>query len=448
MPNRIRLTQAAVDNLKPPLSGRTIVWDATLPGFGLRVAAPRPGSREGRKTWIAMGRVEGKPVMETIGTLAQIPKVDKAREAARDAMAKMKRGTKPLDERRAERERKKAEAEAAETAAREAVEGQFKVVAERFLTEHIERNCSRKYAAEVRRILEHDVLPRWGGRPIRSIVKHDINELLDAKASRRERERKGAEGGAATQANRTLTRLKTLFAWAAAQDMIDADPTAGVLPRAKEKARDRVLSDDEIVWFWHGAERAGWPFGSIFRLLLLTAQRESEVAGMRWSELNLDKQIWTIPRGRTKSDRAHVVHLSDFAAEILRSLPRLGDLVFPTRTGRAISSFAKAKDRLDALMVLQLREATGNPDAEIERWVVHDLRRSSTTFLARLNVAPHVADKILNHTAGTIRGVAATYNRFQYLGERKAALVALGLFVENLVRPGPTKVVPIAAVRA
>ena len=195
-----------------------------------------------------------------------------------------------------------------------------------------------------------------------------------------------------------------------------------------------------------GAERVGWPFGAIFKLLLLTAQRESEVAGMRWGELNLPERAWIIPRERTKSDRAHVVYLSEIAAEIIEALPRVGDLVFPTRTGKALSSFSRAKDRLDALMLAQLREATGNPDAALAPWIIHDLRRTATTIMARLGIAPHVADKVLNHSGGTIRGVAATYNRFQYLDERKAALEALARFVTGLVRPAAvTNVVPLWA---
>jgi integrase len=449
MPNRTKFTQAAVDNLRPPASGRETYWDSQFPGFGLRVSAPRPGSRDGRKTWIAMGRVDGRAVMVTIGTLAQIPKVGKAREMGRAAILKMKAGTKPLDERRAERERKQAEEVAAEAAVREAVEGRFDAAAERFLAEHIERKCSPKYAAEVRRILEHDVLPVWGERATRSITKHDVNELLDAKARSRLRKRKGTGGGAAIQANRTLTRLRTLFAWAAAQDLIDADPSAGVLPRGKERARDRVLSDDEMVLFWRGAERAGWPFGAVFRLLLLTAQREGEIAGMRWSEIDLEKRVWTIPRERTKSDRGHVVHLSEFACGILATVPRVGDLLFSTSGQRPVSGFSKAKDRLDAVMTALLREATGDPEAAISPWIIHDLRRCATTIMARLNVAPHVADKVLNHSGGTIRGVAATYNRFAYLDERKAAMEALGRFVEALVRPGDAgNVVEINRARA
>jgi integrase len=453
MPNRTNLTQLAVDRIKSPDSGRTIYWDKNQPGFGLRVAAPRPGSREGRKTWVAMGRVDGKPVMETLATLAQEPKVGKARKKARDAIAKMRAGTRPLDERRADRERREADRLAVEVVEREAAEGLFEVVAERFIAEGWRwRNKRQKpwapnYAAEVRRLLEHDVLPHWRGRSIRSLTKHDVNELLDAKARIRERPRKGTTGGAAVQANRVLTRLRTLFAWAASQDLIDADPSAGVLARGAERARDRVLDDDEIKLFWRGCERAGWPFGPIFRLLLLTAQREGEVKGLRWSEIDLDKRTWTIPRERTKSDRAHIVHLSALAAEIIEGLPRVGDLVFRTRVGTVLSSFSKPKIRLDAAMTAQKLEVAG--DGAIEPWVLHDLRRTATTIMAeRLKVMPHIADKILNHSTGTIRGVAAVYNRAAYLDERKAALEALGHYVEGLVRPGGgNNVVPLAAVR-
>jgi integrase len=443
MPKHIKFTQAAVDNLKPPSTGRVTYWDSTLPGFGLRVAAPRPSSREGRKSWIAMGRVDGKAVMVTLGTLAQIPKVDKAREAARDAFAKMKAGTRPLDERRAaEQERKAAEAAAA-SATKEATDGQFAAVAARFLAEHVDRNCGPKYAREYRRIIAHDVLPRWGDRPIRGITKHDVNELLDAKASRRERPLKGRTGGAAVQSNRTLTRLRTLFAWAAAQGFVDADPTAGVLSRAKERPRDRVLSDDEIRLFWDCAARAGWPFSGILQLMLLTAQRETEVAGMAWDEINLAARTWTIPGRRAKNGKAHVVHLSEAAVEVIEALPRVGSsaLVFPSRNGTTVSTFGRAKTRIDSAMAAEA-------GSEIAPWVLHDLRRTATTVMARLGIAPHVADKVLNHSSGTIRGVAAIYNQHQYLDERKAALEALGRFVASLVRPGGAgNVVELAVAR-
>jgi integrase len=459
MPNRITFTQLAIDKLRPPPAGRVVYWDKMLPGFGLRVSAPRPGSREGRKTWIAMYRAwktddkgvyRSMPVMEAIGTLAQVPKVDKARELARASLLRAKAGINPVEERRTEKARRGADAVAAEAAAREAVEGQFGAVAERFLMERGQtQGWSPKYAAEVRRILLHDVLPKWGKRPIREITDDDVKALLWAKAAKRERARKGTEGGAAKQANRTLTRLSTLFRWAMKKKLITIDPTVGIDPLVKEKARDRTLcgdeeghrNDDELIWFWRGAERAGWPYGAIFRLLLLTAQREAEVAGMRWSEVDLENGIWVLPAARTKSDREHIVHLSQPARDILATVPRLdGDIVFPSRADGPVASFSKPKQRLDAAMTAQ----TGDPQAQIEPWVLHDLRRTAATLMVRLGVVSDVADRVLNHAAGNRKGtVKDVYGRHEFLKERRAALEALGRFVEGLVRPGGGNVVEL-----
>jgi integrase len=417
---RIKLTQAAANKLKPPTEGNVTFWDTQCPGFGVRISA------KGRRTWVAMYRVGKKPVMESLGTMALLPSVAEARARARASMTRAREGTNSVAERR--------EAEAKERTRIEANAFTFSKAAERFLREHVERNCAPGYAYEVRRILEHDVFPFWGERPIREIAKRDVNELLDAKAERRDRRRKGTKGGAAIQANRTLTRLKTLFRWAVDMELIAADPTLGVRARVKEKARDRALDEDEIRWFWQGCEEMGWPFGPVFRLLLLTAQRRDEVGRMCWGELDLDKRQWMIPRGRAKSDRAHIVHLSEPAIGIIEALPRTGELVFSATGATAVSGYSRAKERIDHLMTAEVRVESGDPEAEIAPWILHDLRRSAATGMARLGVAPHVVDKILNHSSGAIRGVAAVYNRHAYLDERKVALEAWGRCVGNLVR--------------
>ena len=107
---------------------------------------------------------------------------------------------------------------------------------------------------------------------------------------------------------------------------------------------------------------------------------------------------------------------------------------------RPVSGFSRAKAMLDRRMCA--RAGTG-----IESWILHDLRRSAATGMARLNIAPHVVDKILNHVNGTIRGVAAIYNKSQYLPERAAALDALGRYIESLVRPTTPNIVELAAAR-
>jgi integrase len=401
------LTQLAVDRLKPPAKGRVIHWDALLPGFGLRI------TDKGARSWIAMYRVNGKAVMQTLGPIAAIPKVDDARHRAREAIIAAHTGINPVEVRRA------TQLEQRRT---------FEFVADGYVREHVDEHIGNAWGRETRRLLERDVKPHWGNRPIREITKSDVNRLLDQKAGT----------GARIAANRLQAMLSSLFNWAVAEGIVDDNPVAGLRHRGKEVARDRVLTDDEIRSFWAGCEALGWPFGPMFRLLLLTAQRRDEVGGMQWSELDLEICEWTIPRERAKNDKGSVVHLSALAVEIIKDdLPRIGesDLVFTTNERTPVSGFSRAKSRLDALM--------GDPP----EWVLHDLRRTAASGMARLGIAPHVVDRILGHTAGTIRGVAAVYNRFQYLPERKAALEAWSRFIETLVRPTRTDVVELAAAR-
>jgi integrase len=434
----IKLTQPAVEKLKPPVSGRIEYWDSQLPGFGLRI------SESGRKTWVAMYRVGGKLIRETIGTVAIIDNVADARDRARQSMQKAQAGISPIAERRTR-----------EQAARtERLPDTFRAVAARYVQRYAMKNTKPSTWNELRRQLEVDVYPTWGERPIGSITRQDVAELLDGIADR----------GSPVQANRTLARLKTLFRWALDQEVISADPTIRVRKVVKEAARDRVLLDKEIVYFWKGCEALGWPFGPMFRLLLLTAQRRDEVGGAKWQEIDLDKRLWTIPRERAKNDRAHEVHLSELALEIINELPKvsrscadgagseLSPYLFTTTGEWPVSGFSKAKVRLDTYMLEQLRaelEAAGkDPDkACIDGWILHDLRRTAATGMARLNIAPHVVDRILNHVSGTIRGVAAVYNRHAYLEERKSALEAWARYVESLVRPAPANVLPLVAAR-
>ncbi len=145
-----------------------------------------------------------------------------------------------------------------------------------------------------------------------------------------------------------------------------------------------------------------------------------------------------IPREKAKNDRAHEVHLSPLAVDIIKALPQLGNsrFVFSTNGRSPVSGFSRAKAALDQRMAKLAGEA---PPA----WILHDLRRTAATGMARLNIAPHVVDRILNHVSGTIRGVAAVYNRHAYLDERTAALEAWSAYVEGLIRPAPANAVPL-----
>jgi len=193
-------------------------------------------------------------------------------------------------------------------------------------------------------------------------------------------------------------------------------------------------------------DRIGWPFGPLGQLLLLTGQRRDELAHATWSEFDLDKEPWTLPGERTKNGRGHIVHLSALAIETLAKLPRIASKkgwVFTTGLGggdTSVSGFGRGRERIAAAMTKASGEA-------VAPFTLHDLRRSTATGMAALGIAPHVVDKILNHSSGKIAGVAKIYNRFEYLSERKTALEAWARHVESLIRPTPSNVVEIAAAR-
>jgi integrase len=220
-----------------------------------------------------------------------------------------------------------------------------------------------------------------------------------------------------------VSSLSACFTWAVQKDLLTSNNARDVIkPLKNAPSRERWLDDAEIVKFWQGCDQLGWPFGPLFQLLLLTAQREREVGEMRWSELSLGKALWTIPGSRTKNSKTHQVHLSALALKIIEQLPNLGDFVFMSmRKGNApVVAYGDAKERLDKIIEL------ATP------WVLHDLRRTATVGMVKLNVPPHVADKVLNHSAGTIRGVAAVYDRHKYEDEREDALKAWGRHVATL----------------
>ena len=187
---------------------------------------------------------------------------------------------------------------------------------------------------------------------------------------------------------------------------------------AQKVERERALGEEEIRPFWLACDDIGWPFGPLAQLLLLTAQRRDELAHATWSEFDLEKETWTLPGERTKNGRGHIVHLSALAIETLAKLPRIASKkgwVFTTGLGGGdtpVSGFGRGRERIAAAMT----EASGE---EVAPFTLHDLRRSAATGMAALGIAPHVVDKILNHSSGKIAGVAKIYNRFEYLSERK-----------------------------
>ena len=130
-------------------------------------------------------------------------------------------------------------------------------------------------------------------------------------------------GGRGVTANRVLAAIRKLFSWAIQRGIVTLSPVAGITAPVAEKARDRILTDAEILSFWQACGELGYPFGDMAKLLLLTGQRRNEVAQMTWGELNVEKALWSIPGERTKNGKPHGVPLSGAAIEIINSLPHI-----------------------------------------------------------------------------------------------------------------------------
>ena len=189
------------------------------------------------------------------------------------------------------------------------------------------------------------------------------------------------------------------------------------------------MTDDEIRALWAAWDVMGYPFGTIQQLLLLTAQRRGEVAAMRWEQLDLDRGIWRLSSADTKTGREHLLPLSPPVVDILRNVPRFtgSPLLFPANragSNQPVSGFSKAKSKSDRL-------------SKLEGWTWHDLRRSAATGMAKLNVAPHVCERILNHSgSGMMSAIARVYNVHSYRSEMGHALDAWAREVERIIGRG------------
>ncbi len=417
MPKR-SLTALAVEKLKPPATGQADHYDTGFPGLALRI------SHGGTRTWTYKLRAHGRQRKMTLGTYPAMSLAE-AREAWRLAKAAVDRGEDPA---------------ATKAEARRSEPDTVKSVAEQFITKYARpRN---RTADEVERMFALHLYPKLGSRRIGTVTRRDILDMLDAVE----------EKTSPARANRVLANVRRMFSWAVERGVIEASPVADVRAPGQETSRDRVLSDDEVRAFLKAVAAMGEPFGPLFRLLLLTGQRREEVAGMPWAELDAAASVWRLPATRTKNKRASDVPLAGQSVALLDGLMRRSPLVFPaqfSRSGhteaRPLSGFGRAKERLDKAMLAELRK--GDPEATLPDWRLHDLRRTAASGMARLGIAVHVVEKLLNHVSGTFAGVVGVYQRHDFMAEKQAAAQAWANFLDGLTAEKAENVVRMEAVR-
>ncbi len=385
---RIRLTKTAIDAL-PTSKLDVVYWDAGYPGFGVKVTP------KGRKVFIVLYRTGGagsKLRKYTIGPYGRVT-LHQARVAAQRVFAAKLEGRDPAAEKR--------------EAKRRVVADRVEDLLETFIAQRLSQNRS---GGEISRLLRREVGKPWAGRSIHEVSKRDVVEVVTAIEQR----------GAPVAANKALKAIKTFLRWCVGRAVLDQSPAEGVPLPSKEVARDRVLDDSELARVILAAREIGGPYGGIVELLALTGQRREEVARLQRKELDLAQRVWTLPKSRTKNAKTHVVHLSHQSMAVLKHADQPGPYVFSLLGTKPFREFSRAKRRLDQL-------------SGVTDWRLHDLRRTCVSGMARLGVAPHVADKILNHQAGTISGVAAVYQRHEFLSERKEALERWAAHVAHIV---------------
>ena len=292
-------------------------------------------------------------------------------------------------------------------AKRRLVADRMEELIEAFIVQHVSR---LRTAKRMERRLRMDVVGRWGNKSIHEIKKRDVIDLVTELLQR---------GPGA--ARRALKDLKTFFRWCVGRGVIDFSPADGIPNPGNGRSRDQVLEDGELADIILAGRTMGGPLGAIVEVLALTGQRRDEVTRMAWVEIDEATRTWRIPAARCKNGKAHLVHLSEPVWKIIQQMPRAQDIVFATSGKKPFQNFGRVKKELD--------RRSGVTD-----WCLHDLRRSAVSGMARLGIPPHIADKILNHQSGTISGVAAVYQRHEFLVERKEALDKWGDHVNQLSR--------------
>lgn len=382
-----KLTTKFIEGQKPDPSKRLDFRDELMPGLVLRI------STSGTKTFCLHKRINGKMRRLTVGRFPVMSLAD-ARERVRQVLYEIETGrfedctgikveTKPT----------------------------LGDVIPDYIEKHAKvhnRDWKRKEALLAKFTSLHD-------KRIDAIKRADVVKACDV-----------IHKSAPVSANRALAHLKHLMGWCVERGMIDASPIAGMKPLSKERSRERVLTDDELGALWAVCGDEGYPFGDCMKLLMLSGQRRAEVAEMRWSELDLENRLWTLPSSRAKNGKQHTVPITDAMLEVLRKTPRFfnSDYVFTTTGKSPVSGFGRVKERLDKAL----------PDGT-EPWIIHDLRRTMSTNMAMLGVPQPVTEALLNHKTGVVSGVAAIYNVYSYADEKREALDKWNERIEEIRAP-------------
>lgn len=420
---RIKLTARAIPGLPVPSRGQLDYWDAdALPGgwFGVRV------SDSGRRVFTLGYRVNGRSRRMTLGPWPTVSLAD-ARDKARELLHAVVDGDDPQAE--------KVESRHAATLAD---------LGDAFLKSKEAQAWRASTRVEFERIVRKEIAPALGLLKPAEVKRADVRAFVENIAER-----------APIMGNRCFEVLRRLYTWALSRDLVEVNPCMGMTRPTTEKARDRVLTADELRAVWQALDarlrtpgpgraealaddsivEAAPRVAAAFRLMLLTAQRRGEVLAMRWADLSHETDAngarawwWTIPADATKSARSHRVPLNPQAVQVIEHLRarRTSDTwIFPSpHQGKGpIANPGKAAERLKAVSAV--------PNLRL-----HDFRRTAASHMASLGTTRFVIARVLNHAE---RDVTAVYDRHSYDAEKRAALEAWGRRLAEIVANTPNR---------
>lgn len=351
-------------------------------GLGLRITPT------GTKTFFYRYNYFGRPRRMTLGVYPDVS-LKEAREKQNDAKKLLNKDIDPGEHAIVERKREIA----AETI-------------KELVNEYLEKwaKVNKKSWKEDERVLNKEVIPRWGNKKAKAITRRDVISLLDNILAR----------GAPGSANQTFEIIRRMYRFGIERDLLETTPCYGIRKPAKSKQRDRVLSESEIKIFWKNIEIIDCT-ASIklsLKLQLITAQRRGEIAKAKWNEIDLDSGWWTIPSANSKNQLSHRVPISNMALDILNELKKLSgesDYVLPSPIGdKSVDGHSITR------AVVRNRK-----DFDIEHFTPHDLRRTAASHMTSIGIPRLVVSKILNHAE---HGVTAVYDRHSYDNEKRIAL--------------------------
>jgi integrase len=394
----MKLTDKTVRALQLPAGTTDKVWfDDDLGGFGIRV---RDG---GGRSWLAQYDVGGRSHKMTLGSIETLTAA-RARATAKDIFAQVRLGRNPAVEKRAARD------EIGET---------FGAVLPRYLTHKRAELKPRSYQEVERHLLTHCApLHR---RPIAAVDQRAIAILLG----------KLTEGSGPRACNNTRASGSGFFSWLMREGIASSNPFANTNKAPQGDPRERCPTDAELAEIWNACADAT-DYSAIVRLLMLTGARKTEIADLRWSEIDFNQALITLPPARTKGRRPHEIPLSAPALTILKTRRRDEgrDFVFGRGNG-GFSGWSRAKQQLDARL------------AKMPAWTLHDFRRAfSTTAHERLAAEPHIVEDCLGHSVFR-SGVSGVYNKAKYREPKRDLLDAWAAHLLAVVEGRVSKVITL-----